>query len=361
MKILYITNGITGVGGLERVLSVKTSYLVDVFKYEIVILSLNEENKSPYYIFSKNIKTRSISIYGNPLKYLKAYFVGIKKIITEERPDRIIVCDDGLKAFFLPIVFKNNEFIYERHVSAKILYKDNSSFIKNILAKLQAFLMNKLSKYFKYFVVLNEGNKDEWDYKKNIIVIGNPFSFYPEQQAKLDNLKVIAVGKQSYQKNYERLIGLWKSIAIKYPNWELHIYGKEDISLGLQKLINECKLEDSIFLHQPVKNIQEKYLESSLFVMTSRFEGMPMVMLEAMACGLPLLSFDCPHGPRELIVEDYNGYLISYKDDASWVEKASVIMGDNSKRKSLGNNSRLKSLEYSIPKVMEKWNFLINN
>lgn len=361
MKLLYITNGITGVGGLERVLSIKTAYMVEHFGYEVNFLTLNELGEKPFYDFHHDIKFHSINVEGNPISYITSYLNGIHKQINIIQPDKIIVCDDGLKAFFLPIVFRKHKFLYERHVSNKITFQNTSSFIRKTFANFQLFLMNHLSKRFEYFIVLNEGNKKEWKYQKNIKVIGNPISFFPKQTALLNNHKAIAVGKQSYQKNYERMINLWAKVVQDFPNWELHIYGKEDEKLKLRSLIEDLKMSDNVYLHAPVSDIKEKYLESSIFLMTSRFEGMPMVMLEAMACGLPLLSFDSPHGPRELIENGCNGFLIPYNDDEKWIEKAKYIISTQENRNVIGDNSRKLSMEYNIPKVMEKWKRILDN
>ncbi len=361
MRLLYITNGITGVGGLERVLLIKASYMVEHLGYEVDFLTLNESGKKPFYKFHPKINFHSIEVKGNPLLYIRSYLSGIQKHITSINPDRIIVCDDGLKAFFLPVIFRKQKILYERHVSNKIMFQNSSSFVKKISAKFQLFLMNCLSKRFEYFIVLNEGNRKEWKYQDNIKVIGNPISFFPDNPAGLISHKAIAVGKQSYQKNYERMIVLWAEAIKDFPNWELHIYGKEDEKLKLRSLIKDLKMSDNVYLHAPVSDIKEKYLESSIFLMTSRFEGMPMVMLEAMACGLPLLSFDSPHGPRELIENGFNGFLIPYNDDEKWIEKAKYIISNQENRNVIGDNSRKLSMEYNIPKLMEKWKRILDN
>ena len=103
MKLLYITNGINGSGGLERVLSIKASYLVDHYNYEVTILSLNDNQLNPFYTFSDKIQMVSIPVIGNPLQYIKAYKKGIKQIVNQIKPDVISVCDDGLKGYFIPI------------------------------------------------------------------------------------------------------------------------------------------------------------------------------------------------------------------------------------------------------------------
>lgn len=360
MKLLYITNGITGVGGLERVLSVRASYLADEYEYDITILTLNEIDKEPYYDFSDKIKFESIQVSGNPISYVYKYLSGIRSVIRRVLPDKVVVCDDGLKAFFLPSLFRKITFIYERHVSNRVMFKDSDSFIKKMSSKTQFFLMNRLSVTFQHFVVLNEGNKKEWKNQDNIKVIGNPLSFYPELPATLDNNKAIAVGKQSYQKNYDRMIRIWKEVTSKHSNWELHIYGKEDEKDKLYSLIEELELRSNVFLHAPTPDILEKYLDSSLYLMTSRYEGMPMVLLEAMSVGLPLISVDCPHGPKELIKDGYNGFLVDYEDDNSFFNRVVLLIENEELRKQIGENSRIMSNNYKIDNVASQWVKLFN-
>lgn len=121
MKLLYITNGITGSGGLERVLSVKAALLAQKFQYEVHLLTLNETGKDSFFTFSKELHLHSIPVKGNPLKYFLGYKNGIQKAVDEINPDIISVCDDGLKGFFLPLLIKSNaKWIYERHVSKLI-------------------------------------------------------------------------------------------------------------------------------------------------------------------------------------------------------------------------------------------------
>ena len=159
--------------------------------------------------------------------------------------------------------------------------------------------------------MLTNGNKKEWKLN-NLLVIPNPLSFYPEnnQLSTLENKKVLAVGKHSYQKGFDRLIKSWKHVSERYPNWELDIYGTINESMGLEKLAKSLNLDHSINLYPPEKNIGEKYKEASIYVMSSRYEGFGMVLTEAMAYGVPCVSFDCPFGPSDIISHNKNGMLV---------------------------------------------------
>ena len=217
MTLLYITNAIDGSGGLERVLSVKTKVFTEDFGYEIHIITLSKaepaedqaSKKDLFFPFSDKIVQHKIDVSGNALQYISKYISGIKKVVAKVKPEIILVCDDGLKGFFLPkILGKKIPVIYERHVSKLIEISENQSFIKSIFTKAKFYLMDVLAKDFTKFIVLTEGNKNEWK-SKNVQVIPNPLPFFPDEKSTLTNKKVIAVGKQSYQKGFDRLLNAW--------------------------------------------------------------------------------------------------------------------------------------------------------
>jgi hypothetical protein len=176
LKLLYITNGIVGAGGLERVLSVKTSYLSDVLSYEVHILVLNQGDIPQFYDFSSKIKIHDIRVAGTPLMYLYHYIKGIKNVISIVKPEVISVCDDGLKGFFIPLFLnKKQKVIYERHASVNLNFKKNS-LNKSLIDRLKNILlhcvMQNRTKSFERFVVLTKGNLNEWS-SDNLEVISD--------------------------------------------------------------------------------------------------------------------------------------------------------------------------------------------
>jgi len=362
LKILYITNGITGSGGLERVLSVKAGYLAGHFDYEVHILTLNEQGKKPFYEFSDKIKIHSIAVSGNPLQYLKGYSSGIKKAVSEIKPDVISVCDDGLKGFFLPKILKKPcPMVYERHVSklAEINDKNKAGF-RRILAEAKFSLMNRLAKDFDRFILLTNDNKTEWNLN-NIQVISNPLSFYPEENSNLGNKIVIAVGKQSYQKGYDRLLQSWAKVQQKHPDWKLHIYGKFDASQNLELLAKTLQVDHTVSFFEPVKNISDKYLGSSIYVMSSRFEGFGMVLIEAMACGVPCISYDCPCGPTDIIENGNDGFLIENGNIKAFAAKINLLIEDENLRGKLGHNAKENVRRFLPENIVQQWDVLFKS
>ncbi len=361
MKLLYITNGINGSGGLERVLSVKASYLAEKLGYEVHILGLNNSVTDLFYEFSSKIVFHQIEVSGNPIAYLKKYVSGIKKCANHIQPDCVIVCDDGLKGFFTPLFLgKSRPIVYERHVSKNIEMKEDSALFATIASRLKLKLMDVLASNFDTFVVLTHENKREWK-GKNVIVISNPLSFYPEISSTLNQKRVLVVGKQSYQKGFDLLLRAWKLIHEKQPDWTLDVYGKKDASLGFETLADELGIAHSIRFFDPEKNIVEKYLDSSIYILSSRFEGFGMVLIEAMACGVPCVSFNCPYGPSDIIKDNEDGYLVENGNSEQLAEKCLILMNNDELRMQMGRRAKENVKRYLPGNIMKQWDELFKS
>nr|WP_236263984.1 glycosyltransferase family 4 protein [Dysgonomonas sp. Marseille-P4677] len=347
---MYITNGITGVGGLERVLSVKASYLADNLGYEICIISLNEKGEKPFYEFSSKIIFRSVEVTKK--KY--EYFFGIRRIIKEFRPEVISVCDDGLKGFFVPLwIGSKAKIIYERHVSKEMVTLGRKP---NLKQKMSFLLMDIGSRLFDRFIVLTNDNKQQWK-SKNVTVIPNPLPFYPDSILKLDTKRIVSIGKISIQKGYERLAETWNLIEYKYPGWSIDIYGSVSENSKLPELIRGA----SIQIHDPVKQIQDVYLTSSIYVLPSRFEGFGMVLIEAMSCGVPCVAFDCPCGPRDIIKNGVDGFLVENGNIEQFAKQLSVLIEDEELRKEMGRNARCNVQRYNVSVIAGMWDKLFKS
>jgi len=361
-KLLYITNNINGPGGLERVLSIKASYLADHLDYEIHILTLNQKEVHPFYDFSNKIVYHDISVGGNFVSYFLQYSKKIRAIVKNIKPDVIAVCDDGLKGFFVPLILgKLCPMIYERHVSRNVeIKKGKRSLSKRIATSVKFGLMNFGGKYYDHFVVLTNGNLNEWSFK-NLKVIPNPLSFYPETKSTLETKKVLAVGKHSYQKGYDRLLKSWKKVVEKHPSWILDIYGTISEKEGLATLADTLNISKTINFYPPVKNIAEKYKEASIYTMSSRFEGFGMVLTEAMAYGVPCISYDCPYGPSDIITDKENGLLIDNGNIDAFADGIISLIEDDENRKSMGIKAKEAVKKYLPETIAKEWDTLFKD
>lgn len=344
MRLLYIVNGINGIGGLERVLSIKASYFADVLGYEVHIITLNEPDTKSFYKFSEHINVHRILAPGKGLVYIKAYIQNINQIVMAVNPDIISVCDDGLKGLYVPIWIKRRKaaLIYERHASMRL----NNSKIYSLLMKLGGLLYDKV-------VVLTQYNLSEW-LGNNQVVIPNPISFVSKEKTTLKYKRIICVGSISYNKGYDLLIEAWRLIVQDCPGWKIDIFGKGD-TFNYQKMIDDYHLQDSIHFRGPTDQVQKEMLHSSFLVLPSRSEGFGMVLIEAMACGLPCVAFDCPCGPRDIISNGENGILVPPENSALLAEGMKKMIFDVETLQKMSDYAFISVSNYLIEFIAAQW------
>lgn len=355
-KILYITTNLFGTGGVSRVLSVRLDYLIERYHYKIHIITTNNLSEQPFYKFNKDIIFHDIDMSKLKLKNFGDYKNQLKKIIDEVEPNIIANCDNGLKGAMLPYLINiNTPLIYERHGSKDIKGKTLFDDLKNKLAN---FILNRSIKKYKAFVVLNEYDKQDWSVE-NICVIPNPNSFKkPKKASDLVNKIAIAVGRHSPEKQFDKLLSIWKKVVKNHPDWVLKIYGQKDSSDRLQKLVSSLEMESNVVLLNPVENMGQTYSEASMLLHTSTSEAFGLVIVEAMSFGLPVIAFDRAHGPKSLIEENSNGYLVRHNAINAYVEKINLLISDHKLRKALGTNGRITAQNYNIRSIAKKWDEL---
>ncbi len=356
MRLLYITNGITGPGGLERTLSVRARLLAERYGYEIHFVTLGEQGREPFYDFPPSVCIHDIPWDGPTTTRLRGWAQGIAAAAREVRPDVVAVCDDGFKGFFVPWLLRGLDcpIIYERHVSRLI---QTGGRTPSPTMRAQFAAMRALGARFDRFVVLTPGNIGEWP-MKNVEVIPNPVPFYPAQPSAGTRRRVIAVGKISAQKNYGALLAAWKTAHARFPEWSLDLFGSENDGGELRRAIRAAGLQSSFNLHPPTRAIMEEYLASSICAMSSRYEGFGMMLVEAMACGVPCVAFDCPCGPGDIIRHGEDGLLVPAGDTTALADALARLMGDESLRSRLASAARENVRRYAAETVVARWDDL---
>ncbi len=363
MKILFIIDQVHLHGGIERVLSIKANYLANIKNNSVYIITSEQQNKKACYKFSPNIIFEDLNInyhrdksYFHPKNVIKIpqHIYKAKAVLKRINPDVVVVCSHSVDTYFMPFIVKRIPKVKEFHYSKfiEIEKKQNpSSLFKKLFFKFADFVETKYDK----LVVLNP---DEAKYYKpnNTITIPNPLTFYPDDVSKLETNIVISAGRIAPVKRYDVLIDIWELVHKQNKTLQLHIYGSGDAQYieGLQQKIKNKQLTESVFLMGATDQIQNKMLGSSLFVMTSDNECFPLVLLEAQACGLPIIAFDCPHGPGN-IISNKNGVLIKLQDLNSFSEAIIETMSNVLKRKTFGEHARLNASKYAVEHVMRIW------
>jgi glycosyltransferase involved in cell wall biosynthesis len=174
-------------------------------------------------------------------------------------------------------------------------------------------------------------------------------------RSKLDAKVVVAAGRLTRQKGFDRLLPAWRELAQQYPDWKLEIYGEGREHDALQEQIDELGIGTSARLAGFTPHLHEELARASLYVMTSREEGFPMVLIEAMGAGLPVVSVDCKTGPREIITEGVDGHLVPEEDQPALVAAMSDLMADADKRRSFGDAARHVIERYDATVIADRW------
>jgi hypothetical protein len=212
----------------------------------------------------------------------------------------------------------------------------------------------------KSFVVLSHEDAAEWTELNNVTVIYNPLPFLPEQQSDNTPKQVIAVGRYVPQKGFDRLISAWSIVNKKHPDWILRIYG-DGMREQLQNQIYELGISPSCILEHSTPDIVDKYCKSSIFVLSSRYEGFGMVIIEAMACGVPPVSFTCPCGPRDIISDGINGLLVENGNIEGLAEKICYLIENENVRREMGRQARMDIERFRIEPIAEQWKTLFES
>ncbi|MFH6936527.1 glycosyltransferase family 4 protein [Flavobacterium sp. FlaQc-30] len=360
MRLLYIVPTIKNADGVARVLSIKANYFIEHFNYEVHILSQNENTELPFYDFNSKVVFHSIELKRNAFRFLKFYQKQINQKVKKINPDVILVADNGLKAFAFPFLISTKRpIILECHSSKFIEEKQlKSNFLSKLVSRIKYHFKDFGAQKFTQVVVLSNENLNEWNVK-NAVVIPNSSWVKTEETASLQNKKVIAIARNSYEKGLDQLLPIWAKVNEKHSDWVLDIYTneidslkKEVVRLGLSSVVNFFPFQ---------KNIERIYREASIYVITSRFEAFSMTLVEAMSFGLPCIAFDGPAGPRSIINNETNGFLVPDGNIALFAEKISVLIENENLRKQLGSNAKESMQLYEIDAVMEKWKKLLES
>lgn len=374
MKIVYCIHAVSNSGGMERILQQVANYLADVEGYEIVIVTTEQKKNKPFFHFSPKIRFVDLDVdYGdvdvNSKRnvFWKVIWKSIHKPIHKSRLAKVLMkerADIVITLFnndigFLPFIKDGSKKIAWFHFT----YTYKSIAARNGIIRLVQWLRRWIWKRdfsrFDYFVVLTEEDKRAWGDMPNINVIPNFIPFIPEKQASLLNKRVIAVGRADYQKGFDLLIQAWAIVSKKYPDWHLNIFGNGEKS-ELESFKRRYGVGSSLSLLPATKDIASEYVNSSLYVLSSRYEGLPMVLLEAMSYGLPIVSFECPCGPKDIIKKEF-GSLVRSGDVKGLADTMMEWMADEEMRIEGGRAARTAVQQYLQNVVMKKWINLLNS
>lgn len=375
-KIVYCTPALYMAGGVERVLTLKANYFAEHFGYDITIILTEGKDKPLFYPLSDKVKVINLDIGFEELwtcSFLKKVLIYLKKqhrfrkALTQElmrlRPDMTISLLRR-EINFITSIKDGSKKIGELHVN-RANYRNfesaESNVIKNLFSK---FWMKNLVQHLRRldgFVTLTKEDLLQWPELKNVVVIPDPLAFYPTSKSPLESKRVIAVGRYAYQKGFDLLLRAWKKVEKQASDWELVFFGQGDRS-PYDSLVDELHIDrQRCHLNGPTENIMSEYLNSSVFVFSSRFEGFGMVLVEAMACGLPVVSFDCPCGPKDIVASGVDGILVENGNIDKLSEAIVSLIQDEKKLRRMACNAIDNVQRFNIEQVAQRWKSLFES
>lgn len=355
-KICFFSGNIERSGGTERV----TTLIANELKsrgYDIVILSY-EDGKKSYFNLNKDITLYTLINNSNSNRIKKQFYPSylLYKFIKKQKIDLIIDVDILLSIYTIPLkVFTNIKIISWEHFNLR----SNNGVKKRDLARLLA------SKFSDKIIVLNKKDKQAYKNKfrniSNINYIYNPSSFrIVNDSFEKKQKKVLAVGRLTKQKGFDLLLKAWSQVELENKEWDLQIVGSGEEHKELENIIEKMHLKNvEIILFSD--SIDDYYREASLYVMSSRYEGFPMVLLEAQAFALPIISFDCETGPNEIIRDGIDGVLIENGNVEIMAESINELINDPFKLKEYSINARENSKGFTVKKIVDKWEKMIRS
>ena len=373
IKLAYCIPSLNHSGGMERVLTTKANYLADRLGYDVNIIITDNKDTQPFFPLSPKVNVVQLEVnIDNLWEYpiWKRLFIYRRKMrIYEQRMERclkLIQPDITISMLrreinFLPDLqdgsIKIGEIHFGRYKYREANFTFLPSFANHAISHLwMRQLTNKL-KRLKQFVVLTHEDAKAWKELTNTTVIPNPITIETNKKSDCSSHIVVAVGRYTYQKGFDLLIKAWEIVQKKHPDWVLNIFGSGD-NTAYQQLADQLGLHDSIRCNPLTDDISSKYIESSIFVLSSRFEGFGLVIAEAMRCGLPPVSFACPCGPRDIINDGTDGLLCRNGDINELAKKICLLMKDEQLRKEMGQKAAVNVERFCIDNIMKEWDSL---
>ena len=371
MRIIYCLDEMSHPGGIGRVTSLKANWWAE-HGQEVWVVTANQCGEEDYYELHPSVVRKDFAIgfqlgIDNKNLLMKALRKVIKMrkyrkeldlLIYEVKPD-IVVSTFTNDSDFLYKLKDSSKKVLEFHFSHdgfKSQMKYGAQTLKNkLLLTYRLKKHERTAKKYDAFVVLTHEDAEAWKGYENLHVIPNMLSFAPKEVSSCKEKRVIAVGRLDFQKKFDRLIGIWTLVNEQYPEWKLDIYGQGPDEEALRKQIEELGIGDSVSIKEPTTKIAEEYAKSSILAMTSTYEGWGLVLTEAMATGVPCVAYACKCGPRDIIEDGRNGYLVEEGDKQIFAQRLLELMNNEELRKTMGRNALESSKKYNVDRVMELW------
>ncbi|WP_129022234.1 glycosyltransferase [Edaphocola flava] len=364
MRVIFSTDQVYLHGGIERVMALKANYIAALPGMEVHIVTTEQQGHQPCFELDSRIQLHDLSInYDRSKSYFS--FSNIKKAFGHYRklkhtfkvlqPDVVIVCNYAFDFFFMPFLYSRAAKVKEFHSSRYFeqqARQNTKSFLRKILYKLTDYIEGK----YDAIIALNKDEKQYYN-ANNVVVIPNPIAIPDQLPVVHKKTWAIAAGRIAPVKGFQYLIEAWGKVHQVLPGWELHIYGDSylDTQQKLASQVQQAGLDDVVLFKGVASDMTSIFPEYSMYVMSSETECFPMVLLESLAVGLPIVSFDSPNGPRNIIVNKEDGLLAIYKNIDDLAEKIIFLAQNPQIGAQMGQKARENVQRFELGRVMDLW------
>lgn len=374
MKLIYCMADIYNPGGMERVLLNKLRWWAARGDCELLLVTTDQKGRPPFYEFPPQVRRIDLGVNykddngRNPVAKTLSYLRKRRKhkraltgLLMQEKAD-IVISLYPSESSFIPDIKDGSKKVLELHFNKYFRLQYHRSGLLGLADRLRTRQDEKIVRKFDRFVVLTKQDAENWGPLPNLQVIPNAALNIPGLQHSLDNKRVIAVGRLDYQKGFDRLLEAWALIPAKVRHgWRLDIFGQGEWEGMLKSRAAELGIADSAVINKPTDKIFAEYACSDFLVMSSHYEGFPMVMIEAMACGLPAVSFDFLCGPRDIIIPEENGLIVKEGDIQALANAMRRLMEAPGLLWKMSAEALKISSTYSEASVMAQWEKCFND
>ena len=375
-KIVICTPALYSAGGVERVVSVKANYFADILNYDVTIIVTEGHGSNSFFQLSPKVKVINLGLRFEELwnvSFARKVFLYLfkqrkyKKLLTTElmriQPD-ITITTLRREINFICDINDGSYKIGELHLSRenyRLIDSSKTNVLKWLFSRWwQKRIVDHLRRLDR-FVVLTQNATLEWPELQNVKLIPDPLSISPNSKSSLSSKRIITIGRYSYEKGWDLLLRIWALVEKEYKDWQLDVYGMGDPTPYVRMLDNLSIDKKRCHLNASLVSVEEGYLRSSILVQPSRTEGFGLVIVEAMACGLPVIAFDCENGPRSILADGEEGYLIPAFDVELFADRLRKLMSDENLRNNMGDKGQKKSQSYHIDSIGKQWKQLFDD
>ena len=371
MKIVYCTDSVCHAGGIQRITVAKANALADIEGNEVWIVVTDNKRPKPVLPISGKVHLVDLDVnyfeddWKSRLHVLKGIFVKrrehkrkLQQFLNTISPDIVISTGTSEKNFIPRMkVASHPSFVREIHCTSNYRQLAANGWFEKLSAWAGDIIDYHyyIREYDKIVVLTDEDKQLHWKKNDKVEVIPNPLTTEHNKRSTLKNKTVITAGRLTAPKNFASLISTWKIVNKHHPDWKLEIWGEGNLRNELRQQIENLQLKDSANLMGYTDDIISKFAEASIFVCTSQFEGFGLVIVEAMSCGLPVVSYSCPCGPKDIITDGTDGFLVSIGDEQKMAERINYLIEHLDSRLKMGQAALDKSKQYSTDVITSKW------